>query len=102
MTRQVPVLPIADLPEGAMRAVRAAGHVLLLVNIGGTIHAYDDLCPHAGAPLHTGRQEGGLVTCPLHGSQFDLATGALRRGPATSALQRHETAVADGWVTVTL
>ena len=32
----------------------------------------------------------GVITCPFHGSQFDL-TGAVMTGPAPSALQRYTT-----------
>lgn len=39
-------------------------------------------CSHRGGPLSKGTVEDGCVTCPWHGSRFDLASGAVRRGPA--------------------
>jgi hypothetical protein len=34
-------------------------------------------CNHAGGPLHQGKLEGKIVTCPWHGSQWDVTNGNL-------------------------
>lgn len=39
----------------------------------------DNRCPHFGGKLSKGKLEGSVVTCPLHGSQFDLASGKVVR-----------------------
>jgi nitrite reductase/ring-hydroxylating ferredoxin subunit len=39
--------------------------------------------------------EGGVVTCPRHGSQFDVSTGERLRGPADTDIATWPT-VADG------
>ncbi len=39
-------------------------------------------CPHQGAPLGRGEIEEGVVTCPAHGSRFDILTGERVRGPS--------------------
>ncbi len=39
------------------------------------VHAVDDVCPHAFALLSQGFQENGVIECPLHGAQFEIATG---------------------------
>jgi nitrite reductase/ring-hydroxylating ferredoxin subunit len=48
--------------------------------VGDVFYAVDDVCPHRTGPLSEGTLEftrrGVLVTCPFHGWQFDLATGA--------------------------
>jgi nitrite reductase/ring-hydroxylating ferredoxin subunit len=51
-------------------------------HVGGRLHAVADVCPHAGAVLSDGELEGPVLTCPAHGSQFDVCTGDRRRGPA--------------------
>ncbi len=51
-------------------------------NVEGTLFAIDATCPHAGGPLDEGEVEGGKVTCPWHGSVFDLRTGAVETPPA--------------------
>ncbi|MDA8102750.1 MAG: Rieske (2Fe-2S) protein [Nitrospiraceae bacterium] len=39
-------------------------------------------CPHHGAPLGRGEIEDGVVTCPAHGSRFEILTGERVRGPS--------------------
>lgn len=55
-----------------------------------------DLCPHAGARLSEGPYEGQVVTCPAHGSQFDVRTGERLRGPADSTVKTFTVANEDG------
>jgi nitrite reductase/ring-hydroxylating ferredoxin subunit/uncharacterized membrane protein len=55
-------------------------------------------CSHRGGPLAEGAIDGPCVRCPWHGSKFDIASGAVVRGPATAAqptyqLRRND----DGW-----
>ena len=38
-------------------------------------YALENRCPHAGAYLHEGMVEGGILTCIWHGWKFDLQTG---------------------------
>jgi nitrite reductase/ring-hydroxylating ferredoxin subunit len=66
--------------------VEVAGREVLLVNIGGTFHAMSDRCSHEGARLSGGRLEGSVVTCPAHGSRFDVATGRNLSGPVMADL----------------
>jgi nitrite reductase/ring-hydroxylating ferredoxin subunit/uncharacterized membrane protein len=42
-----------------------------------------DRCSHRGGPLSEGTVDGGCVTCPWHGSRFELATGIPTSGPAS-------------------
>lgn len=53
----------------------------------GAFHAVRDACPHAGAALSEGAMEGPIVTCPRHGSQFDVRSGERVRGPADRAVE---------------
>lgn len=48
---------------------------MILVRVEGGLRAYRNVCPHANAPLHTGRVAHGVLRCPWHGWEFDLATG---------------------------
>lgn len=74
----------ADFPEGEMKQVKAGPMFVLMVRIDGTLQAIDNACAHAGGPLHRGTREGHRVTCPWHGSQFDIRSGRATCGPATS------------------
>ncbi|MGH2393155.1 MAG: Rieske (2Fe-2S) protein, partial [Candidatus Limnocylindria bacterium] len=41
-----------------------------------------DTCTHMGCSLAAGDLDGTTVTCACHGSQFDVTSGEVLRGPA--------------------
>lgn len=47
-------------------------------------------CPHQGECLGKGEIEESVVTCPLHGSRFELLTGGRARGPSDFDLACHK------------
>ena len=96
----VPILPVGELAPGAVRQVRAAGRNLVAMRAGDEVHVLDNACPHAGAPLHGGVVDGFCLTCPWHGSQFDLRTGEVVRGPATQGPRRYPVRAEDGWLVI--
>ncbi len=57
---------------------------LAIYHIGGVVYAAQDTCPHAGAQLSRGELslDHAVITCPQHGSRFDVRTGERLRGPA--------------------
>lgn len=65
-----------ELAVGQAKEVEHDGRVYALFNIGGTISAVDGICPHQGGPIVDGPVSGTCVTCPWHGWQFDVTTGA--------------------------
>lgn len=69
------------------RAAETPVGSLAVYRLGSELVAVTDTCPHAGARLSDGELEGPVVTCPRHGSQFDLRSGARLRGPADLPLQ---------------
>ena len=66
-----------DIPQGAMIGADAGGVRVLVANVGGEFFAMRAKCNHMGGPLDKGKLEGSVVTCPLHGSKWDVKTGAL-------------------------
>ncbi len=71
------VCNVSDVPEGMMRGFTVKFRYLLLANLGGKFYAMDAVCPHMGGYLPIGKFENGVVTCPVHGSQYDVKTGKL-------------------------
>ena len=69
---------------------------IAIYHLGGKIFAAADRCPHAGARLSEGSLERTTITCPLHGSQFDVRTGERLRGPADDPIPTYAVEVADG------
>jgi 3-phenylpropionate/trans-cinnamate dioxygenase ferredoxin subunit len=70
-----------QLPAGTMKSFSVSAKTILVANIEGKYYAIDGKCPHAGGDLSKGTLEGKIVTCPRHGSQFDVTTGKTIRGP---------------------
>jgi nitrite reductase/ring-hydroxylating ferredoxin subunit len=62
--------------------VEINGQRVLLAFSDGKVFAVSNKCSHLGLPLVgktallQGEVSGGCVTCPAHGSKFDLASGA--------------------------
>ncbi|HET9595839.1 MAG TPA: Rieske (2Fe-2S) protein [Anaeromyxobacteraceae bacterium] len=104
MSRRLP-LGADDLAEGAMRGVALPGdRYVLLARVGGSLHAIEDVCNHAGCLLSEGRLEGARVVCPCHEMAFDVRSGALVTQPRLCEDQgRYERVVVEGgkvWVEV--
>jgi nitrite reductase/ring-hydroxylating ferredoxin subunit/uncharacterized membrane protein len=91
-----------DFPEGELRKAVAGGMPVLLVRRGGQLFAISDTCSHAGGPLNEGTLDGTVVTCPWHGSRFDVRSGRVCGGPATFSLPAMHVVEAGGRVTVEL
>ncbi len=84
------------LPEGASRTVYFGGDQVALFNVGGQLYAVGNRCSHANGPLAEGAVEGTCVTCPWHGSRFDLASGRPQGGPAVKPVPTYRLKVEEG------
>ena len=71
-----------DVGAGQMRVFDVAGTKVTVAGANGKLYAFDDACTHMGCSLMKGRLDGTTVTCGCHGSQFDVTSGAVLRGPA--------------------
>jgi nitrite reductase/ring-hydroxylating ferredoxin subunit len=98
--RWTPVLPEAQLADGAPRRVEVEGRAVLLYREGPRVFAMENACAHAGGPLDEGEARDGVVTCPWHGSRFSLRDGALMGGPSTFSQLRLQARITKGQVEV--
>ena len=73
---------VKSFAPGEMQVFDVAGTKVNVASVGGQLHAFDDKCTHKACSLAKGKLDGTTVTCPCHGSQFDVRTGAVLRGPA--------------------
>ena len=73
-----------------------------VARVDGKLYAFDDLCTCADerCPLSAGLLTGTTIMCQCHGSQFEITTGAVLRGPATRALGSYEVHERDGQLQV--
>ncbi|WGW14038.1 non-heme iron oxygenase ferredoxin subunit [Saxibacter everestensis] len=68
--------------EGAKRCVINGRPVAVVRDADGAFHAIDDICSHDEISLSEGEVDGCTIECWLHGSVFDLTTGAPLSPPA--------------------
>jgi chlorite dismutase/nitrite reductase/ring-hydroxylating ferredoxin subunit len=96
------VAALSELPDGASKVVYAGGEQVALFNVGGRLYAVANRCPHANGPLADGKVDGTTVTCPWHGSRFDLETGAPLGGPAVKPVPTYQVRVEGDAIYVSL
>jgi nitrite reductase/ring-hydroxylating ferredoxin subunit/uncharacterized membrane protein len=94
----VAALPVAELPDNALRRVEVAGVPVVLVKLGAKYAAIAATCSHAGGPLDEGELQGDVVQCPWHGSRFRMRDGKALTGPATFSQPRYNVQVRDGMI----
>ncbi len=80
----VEVCKVGDVPEPGALGVKVDEQPVAVVRTeDGQVFAIEDICSHANVALSEGEVEGCTVECWLHGSRFDLRTGAALGPPAT-------------------
>ena len=94
------VAALDELVDGSPRRVEADGTPVLLLRQGEVIRAIGATCPHFGGPLDEGAIDGDTVTCPWHGSVFNLSDGALIHGPSMYPAAAYEVRVENGRVAI--
>lgn len=75
------VATVDQIPAGQMKSFMVNGKNILLVNHEGKFYSIPGLCTHMGGELAKGTLDGVVVTCPRHGSRFDVTTGKCLSGP---------------------
>jgi toluene monooxygenase system ferredoxin subunit len=90
-----------DLWIGEMKATTVEGQRVLLVNVDGQVQAFADRCAHQRSPLSLGRLTGRVLTCGVHGWEYDAVTGE-GLNPLGVALTRYPVEVRQGaiWIDV--
>ncbi|HEV8595757.1 MAG TPA: Rieske 2Fe-2S domain-containing protein [Thermoplasmata archaeon] len=78
----VAVAKVGDVRPGESKVVLVLGRPVALFNVNGTFYATDNTCLHRGGPVGEGFLDGAIVTCPLHGWQYDVKTGQNLANPA--------------------
>ncbi len=79
------------------------GREIALVRLpDGAWVAFDDTCTHEECPLSEGDLEGERIVCYCHGSEFDVRTGEVLKGPAEDPLSLYPVRVEDGELQVQL
>lgn len=94
-----PVLAEAELPtDKKLKRIEVDGVGVVFCRDGENVAAFAGLCPHLAAPMEDGWVDRGRVVCPWHGSQFDVRSGEVVRGPAAAPLPCYQARLRDGMV----
>lgn len=88
----------ADIPVGGGKVFTDLG-VVVTQPEKGVFKAFSSRCTHMGNQI--GSVSDGTMNCPAHGSKFDIATGAVKNGPAAKALPAKSVTVGSDGLTVT-
>jgi len=75
MNDYLEVMGIDELADGEMTVVDVDDHQVMVAKVEGAFYISDAHCPHLHGQLWKGELNGTIITCPRHGSQFDLADG---------------------------
>jgi 3-phenylpropionate/trans-cinnamate dioxygenase ferredoxin subunit len=79
-----------DLGPGQVARIVIGETALCLAHVEGLGYfAVDDRCTHEDTELSDGDLDGVEIECPLHGSRFDVTTGAVRGLPAVMPARTH-------------
>ena len=82
-----------SLIDGKPVAIDVDGTSVCVARVGEEVFAIADTCSHSDASLSEGEITGTKIECWLHGSSFDLRTGAASGPPATADLQTYKVVI---------
>lgn len=88
---EIIVCKVEELANGQRKIVSTDRMKIVVVKMNNQLYAFNNMCPHQGAPLAFGSISGAMektepqmykygchnevVRCPLHGWAFDMKTG---------------------------
>lgn len=87
----------ATIPVGGGK-IFADQKVVVTQPTSGDFKAFSAVCTHQSCVVSG--VANGTINCACHGSQFDIATGAVKQGPATKPLPEKTISVSGDGITV--
>jgi Rieske Fe-S protein len=85
----------SDIPVGGGK-VFADQQVVVTQPAAGSYKAFTAICTHQGCTVN--KIADGTIQCPCHGSQYSIADGSVKTGPATKALAAKNVTIKSGQV----
>ena len=84
MANLVKLTTLSELADNSVQAVAHGTQRIAIYRIGDQVYATTDICSHEYAELSEGYLDPDdcTIECPLHGSRFDLSSGAALSLPA--------------------
>lgn len=77
MTNRISIGNASDLPATGAKVFSVNGMSIVVAKVKAGYCAVVNKCPHLGFPIAGGKidADAGMITCPFHGSTFDLCSG---------------------------
>jgi len=75
MGKYVNVGNTGEFSDGSKKKVSIEGQEIMIARVGNIYYAVGNRCTHMAGDLSAGTLEGTVITCPRHGSQFDIRDG---------------------------
>jgi nitrite reductase/ring-hydroxylating ferredoxin subunit len=76
MSKRICIGPVEEFRVGTLTPIAAEGTLLVVARTAeDQFCAVLDECSHLLLPLADGKLDGTIITCPHHGSEFDMCTG---------------------------
>ena len=79
MAKYIKVGNTGEFSDGSRKKVTVEGQEVLVARVGSSYYAVGNRCTHMGGDLSAGQLERTVITCPRHGSQFDVRNGQVVR-----------------------
>jgi len=99
--RRIDLLGVDEVPDGTMKMAYVDGtDQVLVVHVNGEFLATQGICSHEYFELDKGFLTAGTLTCALHLSRFDLASGEALDPPAELPLAVYPVVIEDGRVLI--
>ncbi len=89
MAEMKKVAQMSDLAGGKIKTTQVGSDYVAIVQVDGTIYAFDDTCPHAACSLGEGDVDGTVVMCVCHGREYDMITGKPVNPPFGDPLKHY-------------
>jgi nitrite reductase/ring-hydroxylating ferredoxin subunit len=90
------VTGLEELGDRELAAYDVSGKRIAIAKVGDAFYAFGDTCTHLGCSLAEGQLEGTTVTCPCHGSEFNVTNGEVVHGPASEPVRSYPVRLANG------
>jgi nitrite reductase/ring-hydroxylating ferredoxin subunit len=71
------VCKVTEVLDGSMKGFTVGSNYILIANVDNKYYAMDAVCPHRSGYLPVGTLKNKILTCPVHGAQYDITTGKL-------------------------
>ena len=77
MTNRILIGNATDMPATGVKVFNVNGTSIVVAKVKDGVCAVVNKCPHLGLPIAGGKvdADAGTITCPFHGSTFDLCSG---------------------------